>query len=150
MLPETLDLLEGLKEMRNQRRTFALVLDEHGGVAGVISLRDILEQLVGDLSDEFDGDDEPEVQKVREGRWLVDGQIHVDRFNDELGVELPEGDYVTLAGFLLSRADEIPGEGDDILWGDWRFKVQSMDKRRISEVIVEQLPETAVEPEELP
>ena len=61
MLPETIDLLESLEEMREQRRTFALVLDEHGGVAGVVSIRDILEQLVGDLNDEFDEDDEPTI-----------------------------------------------------------------------------------------
>ena len=137
MLPETLDLLESLTEMREQRRTFALVLDEHGGVAGVISIRDILEQLVGDLADEFDEEDEDTIVKIRTNRWLVDGQTHVDRVAEELGVEIPEGEYVTLAGYILDLAGEIPTEGAVYTQGDWSFRVQSVAKRRISEVVVE-------------
>jgi CBS domain containing-hemolysin-like protein len=66
-----------------------LVLDEHGGVAGVVSIRDILEQLVGDLSDEFDDDEELVIEKIREDRWLVDGQTHVDKVEEELGIDYP-------------------------------------------------------------
>jgi putative hemolysin len=137
MLPETLDLLESLKEMREQRRTFALVLDEHGGVAGVISIRDILEQLVGDLSDEFDEDDEPTMVKIRPGRWLVDGQTHVDRVEETLGLVIPEGEYVTFAGYILDLAGEIPAAGSVYTEGNWSFRVQSVSKRRISEVVAE-------------
>ncbi|MGH9019487.1 MAG: transporter associated domain-containing protein [Acidimicrobiales bacterium] len=137
ILPETLDLLASLTEMREQRRTFALVLDEHGGVAGVVSIRDILEQLVGDLSDEFDEDDEPEIVKIRDGRWLVDGQTHVDEVAKELGVPIREGEYVTLAGYLLDLAGEIPAPGATFTEGEWTFRVQSLDKRRISEIVVE-------------
>jgi CBS domain containing-hemolysin-like protein len=137
MLPETLDLLESLKEMREQRRTFALVLDEHGGVAGVISIRDILEPLVGDLSDEFDEDEEPTIVKIRPGRWLVDGQTHVDRVEEALGLEIPEGEYVTFAGYILDLAGEIPTAGSSYSQGDWSFRVQSVSKRRISEIVAE-------------
>jgi putative hemolysin len=137
MLPETLDLLESLKEMREQRRTFALVLDEHGGVAGVISIRDILEQLVGDLSDEFDEDDELTIVKIRPGRWLVDGQTHVDKVEDSLGLVIPEGEYVTFAGYILDLAGEIPTAGSVYTSGDWSFRVQSISKRRISEIVAE-------------
>jgi CBS domain containing-hemolysin-like protein len=137
MLPETLDLLESLKEMREQRRTFAIVLDEHGGVAGVISIRDILEQLVGDLSDEFDEEDAVTIVKIRTGRWLIDGQTHVDKVRDALGVTIPEGDYVTLAGYLLAIADEIPPAGKTFTQGQWSFRVQSIVKQRISEIVVE-------------
>ena len=137
MLPETLDLLESLKEMREQRRTFALVLDEHGGVAGVISIRDILEQLVGDLSDEFDEDDEPTIVKIRPGRWLVDGQTHVDKVEEALGLVIPEGEYVTFAGYILDLAGEIPAAGAVYVEGDWSFRVQSVVKRRISEIVAE-------------
>ena len=137
MLPETLDLLESLKEMREQSRTFALVLDEHGGVAGVISIRDILEQLVGDLSDEFDEDEEPTIVKIRAGRWLVDGQTHVDKVREALGLEIPEGEYVTFAGYILDLAGEIPAAGSVYAEGDWSFRVQSVTKRRISEIVAE-------------
>jgi putative hemolysin len=140
MLPETLDLLESLKEMREQRRTFAIVLDEHGGVAGVISIRDILEQLVGDLSDEFDEDDEHDIVRIREDRWLVDGQTHVDKVEEELGVIIPEGEYVTIAGFVLDLAGEIPSAGTTYSYEDWSFRVQSVEKRRISELVIEYHP----------
>ena len=150
MLPETLDLLESLEEMRTQRRTFALVLDEHGGVAGVVSTRDILEQLVGDLADEFDEDDEPNFQKVRENRWLVDGQIHVDRVTEEFGIQFPEGEYVTLAGFILHQIGEIPKEGESVSFGEWSFRVQSLDRLRISQVVVEHLPPVEDPEQELP
>jgi putative hemolysin len=137
MLPETLDLLDSLSEMREQRRTFALVLDEHGGVAGVVSIRDILEQLVGDLSDEFDDDEEPTIVRIREDRWLVDGQTHVDKVEEELGVVIPEGDYVTIAGFVLDLAGEIPAAGTTYTYKDWTFRVQSVERRRISEIVIE-------------
>ena len=137
MLPETLDLLESLKELREQRRTFALVLDEHGGVAGVISIRDILEQLVGDLGDEFDEDEEPPIVRIREDRWLVDGQTHVDKVEEELGVIIPEGEYVTITGFVLDLAGEIPASGTVYTFGDWTFRVQSIERRRISEIVIE-------------
>ena len=140
LLPETLDLLESLGEMREQRRTFALVLDEHGGVAGVVSIRDILEQLVGDLADEFDDDDEATIVRIRDGRWLVDGQTHVDRVSEELGLVIPEGEYVTIAGFILDLAGEIPSPGATYTFGDWTFRVQSLERRRISEVVVEYQP----------
>jgi magnesium and cobalt transporter len=137
MLPETFDLLESLGEMRKQHRTFALVLDEHGGVAGVVSIRDILEQLVGDLNDEFDEEDEPTIVRIRQDRWLVDGQTHVDRVEEELGLEIPEGEYVTIAGFVLDLAGEIPVAGTTLSFGDWTFRVQSVEKRRISELVIE-------------
>jgi putative hemolysin len=148
MLPETLDLLDSLSEMREQRRTFALVLDEHGGVAGVVSSRDILEQLVGDLSDEFDDDEELVIEKIREDRWLVDGQTHVDKVEEELGITIPEGDYVTIAGFVLDLAGEIPTAGAIYTHGDWTFRVQSVVRRRISEIVIEYHPPVEVhEPE---
>ncbi len=148
LLPETLDLLESLGEMREQRRTFALVLDEHGGVAGVVSIRDILEQLVGDLADEFDDDDEATIVRIRDGRWLVDGQTHVDRVNEELGLVIPEGEYVTIAGFILDLAGEIPSPGATYTFGAWTFRVQSLERRRISEVVVEYKPPAPAEAEE--
>ena len=137
LLPETLDLLESLTEMRRQRRTFAVVLDEHGGVAGVVSVRDILEQLVGDLADEFDEDEEPTIVRIREERWLVDGQTHVDEVAERLALEIPEGEYVTIAGFILDLAGEIPSPGSTYSFGEWTFRVQSVERRRISEIVVE-------------
>ncbi len=150
MLPETLDLLESLSEMRKQHRTFALVLDEHGGVAGVVSIRDILEQLVGDLNDEFDEDEEPTIVRIRQDRWLVDGQTHVDEVEQELGVVIPEGEYVTIAGFVLFLAGAIPAAGTTYSYEDWTFRVQSVERRRISEIVIEYHPPDESEVPELP
>ena len=145
MLPETLDLLDSLSEMREQRRTFALVLDEHGGVAGVVSIRDILEQLVGDLSDEFDDDEEPTIVRIREDRWLVDGQTHVDKVEEALGITIPDGDYVTVAGFVLDLAGKIPVAGSVFTHDDWTFRVQSVERRRINEIVIEYHPPIVVD-----
>jgi CBS domain containing-hemolysin-like protein len=123
--------------MREKRRTFALVLDEHGGVAGVVSSRDILEQLVGDLNDEFDEDEEPTIVPIRQDRWLVDGQTHVDEVEAALSIAIPEGEYVTIAGFVLDLAGEIPAAGTTYTYKDWTFRVQSVEKRRISEIVIE-------------
>jgi CBS domain containing-hemolysin-like protein len=150
MLPETLDLLESLSELRKQHRTFALVLDEHGGVAGVVSIRDILEQLVGDLNDEFDEDEEPTIVPIRVNRWLVDGQTHVDEVETALGISIPEGEYVTIAGFVLYLAGEIPMASTTYTYRDWTFRVQSVEKRRISEIVIEYLPPVIEDDPDLP
>jgi CBS domain containing-hemolysin-like protein len=135
LLPESMGVLEALAEMRARRRTFAVVLDEYGGVAGVATLRDLLEPLVGDLSDEFDEDEEPEFARIDANRWLIDGQAGIDDVAQHLGVAVPEGDYVTIGGFLLERLDRIPEPGDTVDVDAWELRVQSMDRRRITEVV---------------
>ena len=138
MLPETMDLLESLSEMREKRRTFALVLDEHGGVAGVVSIRDILEQLVGDLNDEFDEDEEPTIVRIRQDRWLVDGQTHVDEVEEALGISIPEGEQRHHRRLHpRSRRRDPRRPGTTYTYMDWTFRVQSVERRRISEVVVE-------------
>ncbi len=139
LLPETMDVLEALEEMRSQRRTFALVLDEHGGVAGVVSTRDLLEPLVGDLNDEFDEDDEPTIARIRQDRWLVDGQTHVDKVTEVIGIPIPEGEYVTIAGFLMDLTGDIPEAGRVVTFENWELRVQSIEKRRVNEIIVQRL-----------
>jgi CBS domain containing-hemolysin-like protein len=136
MLPESLDVLEGLEEMRARRCTFALVLDEHGGVAGVVSTRDLLEPLVGDLADEFDDENEPTVARIREDRWLVDGQARVDLVESAIGLEIPEGEYVTIGGFLMDLAGDVLEEGRVISFGGYEFRVQSVIRRRVEEIVV--------------
>jgi CBS domain containing-hemolysin-like protein len=136
MLPESMDVLEALAEMRAKRRSITLVVDEYGGVAGILSLKDLLEPLVGDLTDELAKVDEPEVSRVDSARWLVNGQITLDDLADAIGLDLPEGEYVTLGGFLLDHLGRIPEEGDEVEWERWSFRIQTMEKRRIDEVLV--------------
>lgn len=136
LLPESLGLIEALTEMRSGRRSVALVVDEHGGVAGIVSLKDLLEPLVGDLTDELAGEEEPEVIRVDAARWLVNGQISLDGLADETGLALPDGDYVTLGGFVLDALGRIPEAGTTLAYQGWQLKVHSMEKRRIAEVLV--------------
>jgi CBS domain containing-hemolysin-like protein len=143
LVPESGLVLEVLAEMRRQRRAFAVVVDEHGGVEGVLTVKDLLGALVGDLPDEFDPDDEPDVVRVDGSRWLVDGRMSVDDVRDRLDINLPEGEYVTLGGFLFDGFGHIPAEGESLDIDGWELRVTEMDKRRIAKVV-------ARRPESLP
>ena len=128
-------MLDVLAEMRRQRRAFAVVVDEHGGVEGVLTVKDLLGALVGDLPDEFDADDEPDIVRVDGSRWLVDGRMNVDDVRDRLDINLPEGEYVTLGGFLFDGFGHIPVEGESLDVDGWELRVTEMDKRRIARVV---------------
>jgi CBS domain containing-hemolysin-like protein len=135
LVPEGRRVLELLAVMRSQRHAFAVVVDEYGGVEGVLTIKDLVSELVGDLRDEFDKPAELMVSPIDQARWLVDGAAPVEDVSEELGVELPEGDYVTLGGFLFERFGRIPEEGDSYEWAGWEFRIAAMDKRRISKVV---------------
>jgi CBS domain containing-hemolysin-like protein len=136
LVPESHLVLDVLAEMRRQRRAFAVVVDEHGGVEGVLTVKDLLGALVGDLPDEFDPDDEPDVVRVDRNRWLVDGQVSIDDIRDHLDIDLPEGEYVTLGGYLFDAFGHIPKEGESYHVGEWELRVTEMDKRRIAKVLL--------------
>jgi CBS domain containing-hemolysin-like protein len=142
LVPESRLVLDVLAEMRRQRRAFAVVVDEHGGVEGVLTVKDLLGALVGDLPDEFDSDDEPDVVRVDASRWLVDGRMSVDDVRDQLEINLPDGEYVTLGGFLFDGFGHIPAEGEALDVDGWELRVAEMDKRRIGKVVAKR-PEPA-------
>jgi magnesium and cobalt transporter len=135
LVPETLGVLEALADMRRQRRQVAVVVDEYGGVAGLLTVKDLLEPLVGELHDEFDEEEESEMVRVDNTRWLLDGQTNVDDVRERLGIEIPDGEYVTLGGLLFERFGHIPNEGEAVRVGDWDLKVVEMDKRRVAQVV---------------
>jgi CBS domain containing-hemolysin-like protein len=143
LVPESHLVLEVLAEMRRQRRAFAVVVDEHGGVEGVLTVKDLLGALVGDLPDEFDPDDEPDVVRVDGSRWLADGRMSVDDVRDRLDINLPEGEYVTLGGFLFDGFGHIPAEGESLDVDGWELLVTEMDKRRIAKVVAKRLDQPA-------
>jgi magnesium and cobalt transporter len=136
LVPETLGVLEALADMRKHRRAVAVVVDEYGGVAGLLTMKDLLEPLVGELHDEFDEEEESSMVRVDNARWLIDGQTNVDEVRERLGIDIPEdGEYVTLGGLLFQRFGHIPTEGEDVRIGDWDLKVVEMDKRRVAQVV---------------
>ncbi len=142
LVPESLPVLEVLAEMRRQRRAFAVVVDEHGGVEGVLTIKDILAALVGDLPDEFDPPDEPDVVRVDQNRWLLDGRMGVDDVRERLAIDVPDGEYVTLGGFLFERFGHIPIEGEAVAVDGWDLRVAEMDRRRIAKVVARRTPPT--------
>jgi CBS domain containing-hemolysin-like protein len=143
LLPETAGVLEALADMRKHRRAVAMVVDEYGGVAGILTVKDLLEPLVGDLRDEFDSEEEPTIVRVDGTRWLVDGQTNVDELRERLGMDVPEGEYVTLGGLLFERFGHIPHEGEQVSVGDWDLRVVEMDKRRVAQVVATRTGEPA-------
>lgn len=136
VVPESRDALELLAEMRKLRRGFAVVVDEYGAVSGVITINDIVSELVGDLHDEYDQASSPTVRRIDQSRFLVDGACDVEEVRELVGVAIPDGEYVTLGGFLFDRFGRIPEEGDELEWRGWTFRVDRMDRRRIAKVVV--------------
>ena len=135
LLPESLGVLEALADMRKHRRAVAVVVDEYGGVAGLLTVKDLLEPLVGDLPDEFDEVEEAHIVRVDNTRWLIDGQTNVDDVRDRIGIDIPDGEYVTVGGLLFERFGHIPTEGESVRVGDWDMRVVEMDKRRVARVV---------------
>jgi putative hemolysin len=129
--------------MNESRTQFAVVVDEYGGTAGIVTLEDVLESIVGNIQDESD-DEEEEIKKIDETTFTVDGTTDLDEVNELVGVELPEGDYDTLGGFVTSLLGYLPSERPDesavAEYKNLRFTVLSFEERRIGEIRVEILP----------
>lgn len=141
LVPESRLVLEVLADMRRLRRAFAVVVDEYGGMAGVLTVKDLLSALVGELRDELDVSEEPAIVRVDQSRWLVDGGVGIDELEEQLGLSLPEGGYVTLGGFLFDAFGHIPEEGERLEREGWELKVAEMDRRRVAKVVACRMPE---------
>jgi putative hemolysin len=133
--PGSKEVLSTLTEMRRLRQHLAIVQDEYGGTAGIITMEDLVEELIGDIQDEYDVERPAEEQGVF-GVRTVDGLLNLEDFEDESGVELPEGPYETVAGFVISRLGRVPLLGDIILEDGHSFEVVELDGRRVSRVRV--------------
>jgi CBS domain containing-hemolysin-like protein len=135
VVPESRSLSSLLLEMRRQRRHMAIVADEYGGTAGVVTMEDLLEEIVGEIEDEYDPSAEAHLTTPPEGIHLLSGLSSRSEVEDATGFEMPEGHYETLAGFLLDRLERIPEGGEHVSHDGWEFKVVEMDGRRISQVL---------------
>jgi CBS domain containing-hemolysin-like protein len=140
VVPESRKLPALLFDMRRQRNHFALVIDEHGGTAGIVTIEDVVEELVGEIRDEHDIA-ELGIQRLGEKRWLVPGTLRIDEAADRLSIELPEGDYETVAGFLMDKLGHVPKRGDVVDFTGWRLSVQVMQRRRVVRVLIEPAPD---------
>jgi CBS domain containing-hemolysin-like protein len=112
------------------------VIDENGGTAGIVTLEDLLEEIVGDIEDEYDPAAPAPVTAPPPGVHVVSGRLHPDELEELTGFAMPEGDYETLAGFLLDVVERIPEQGEHIAYGPWEFKVVEMDGKRVARVLI--------------
>jgi CBS domain containing-hemolysin-like protein len=135
-VPESLPGDDLLNRLRDSRFQLAIVVDEYGGTAGLVTLEDVVEEIIGDVRDEHDDREAPASQQVGTDSWLVSGQLRPDEVTDVTGFRMPDGDYETIAGLILERLGKIPAEGDAAEVDGWRLTVTTMDKRRVAEVEV--------------
>ena len=141
-VPESKDVFPLLSEMQTNRQQMAIVVDEYGGTDGLITVEDIVEEIVGEIIDETDAEDSL-VVSTGEDSWVVDGRLPVEDAI-EMGLPVVESDqYETIAGWLMSVLDAVPHIGDEFAFDGFRFKVQSMRRRRIQKLRVEKMKEAA-------
>lgn len=140
-VPESESLRRLLGELRREQRTFALAVDEYGTTAGIVTVEDVLEQLVGDIEDEFDRRAATDVRRVGAGRSIVSGTLRLHQVEELFGVALPDGEYETLAGFVLDRLGHIPEPGERVVYARLELTVLALTSLRITEVAVRVLPE---------
>jgi putative hemolysin len=148
VVPETKDLAAMLAEFRRQNQHMALVVDEYGAFQGIVTLEDLLEEIVGEIEDEYDLPDES-VERVDEHHIRIDGTFPIDDFNEEFKADLPQEDYHTVAGFVFGELGRAAEKGDEVLHDGMRFQVLDVDGPRIERLEVEFLPEDEPEAEEV-
>jgi CBS domain containing-hemolysin-like protein len=137
-----------LQEMKVRKVHIAIVVDEYGGTAGLITIEDLIEQIIGDIQDEYDLNEEDEYRQIGDDEFVVDAGINIDLFNDVLEVELPSEESNTLGGFIYAQIGRIPEVGDTITTDEITLRVESLERRRIRKVYVRRHTTQETEPSE--
>lgn len=137
-VPETKRLDDLLEEFQQTRNHMAVVLDEYGGVSGLVTIEDVLEEIVGEIVDEYDVEEDEELRRIDEHTVEVLARLHIDDVNEQLGVSLPENeDYDTIGGFVFSQLGRIPQQGEELAWENVRIQVLETTNRRIERLLVQ-------------
>ena len=138
MVPESMNALRVLQTMQKQRVHLAVVVDEYGGTVGLVTLEDLLEEIVGDMGDEYEPLELPDIMQLANGSYDIDGEMPLDDVGELLNLPFDEEDEDdTLGGYIFSRLGRKPEEGDEVEWKDWTFTVLKMDQFRIERVKAE-------------
>jgi putative hemolysin len=145
LVPETKDLAALLAEFRQTKQHMAIVVDEYGAMQGIVTLEDLLEEIVGDIADEYDLPDES-IEQIDERRIRVNGTFPIDDFNEQFDVEMPQDDYHTLGGFVFGELGRAPEQGAEVEWNGLQFRVVEVDGARIERLEVEFLEDGEREP----
>jgi CBS domain containing-hemolysin-like protein len=134
VVPETQSVSDVMAEMKRRRNHLAIVIDEYGGTSGLVTLEDLLERIVGDVQDEFQEAEEPDVQRLPDGAALVNGLLGIDEFNEEFDTDLEEPDYNTIGGAVFGRLGRKPEIGDEVDFGFAAARVEALDGLRIAKL----------------
>ena len=145
LIPETKDLAVLLGEFRRTKQHMAVVVDEYGSMQGIVTLEDLLEEIVGEIDDEYDLPDDS-IVRLDERRIEIDGTYPIDDFNEQFAQVLPQEDFHTLAGFVFGELGRAPEQGDEVAWDGLRFEVVDVDGARIGRLRVEFVPADEPEP----
>jgi len=136
-VPESKRLNSLLKDFRDTHSHMAIVVDEYGGTAGIITIEDILEQIVGDIEDEHDIDEEDEVRKIDDNTYAVKAILPIEDFNEEFGTDFPDEEFDTIGGIVMQSFGHLPERGEETLLDGWKFTVTNADNRRLHWLKVE-------------
>jgi putative hemolysin len=142
LVPETKKVGELLKELQKRRTHIAMVVDEHGSLSGLVTLEDLIEQIVGEIQDEYDWEERP-IERLRDGSLVVEGIVSAAQLRDAHKIPLPEGEFETVAGFMLDQLGRVPKGGEVVSLAGFRFTVVDVERNRISKVKIEKLPVAA-------
>lgn len=143
-VPESKRIDALLREFKRRHVHIAIAIDEYGGVSGIVCMEDIIEEIVGDIQDEFDNERD-DVVALGEASWLVDARAGIEDLNDEIGLGLPVEDFETLGGFVFDLFGKIPARFEKASWRSYDFVVQEMDGHRIGAVKIVRRPEAPAE-----
>jgi magnesium and cobalt transporter len=130
-VPESKRLNVLLKEFRRNRNHMAIVVDEYGGISGLVTIEDVIEQIVGEIDDEFDVEDDSDIRRESERQFTVRGVTRIEEFNEYFSVTLPEGEYDTVAGLVMKQLGRLPRRGELLNIEGFEFRVVRADRRRI-------------------
>jgi magnesium and cobalt transporter len=134
-VPESMPLDELLLEFKLRKLHIAVVVDEYGGMGGIVTLEDILEEIVGEIRDEFDTDKLPEVQKIGKKSYEVDSRMTIDDFNEKFGLDLSTDDFDTIGGYVLDLFGKIPGQGETVKSENLSFKIKEINGTIINRIV---------------
>jgi len=140
-VPDSKKVNEILTELQEHKTQMAIVVDEYGGTAGLITLEDVIEEIVGEIHDEYDAE-EFTFEKLADGSYRVNAKMDLEELSDELGIEIPDEDFETLGGFIIAQEGQVPAEGDVLEYENVEIEVLESDERRVSSVCVKVKPPT--------
>lgn len=140
-VPRNKKAIELLRELKAKKSHLAIVTDEYGGTAGIITIEDILEEIVGEIMDEHDRD-QPLISVIDQGSIIVDARLEVEKLEDYFKMKLPEGEFESVGGFIIHILGKIPKKGEKVFFQDLEMTIQSADERKIDSILITRKPPT--------